>query len=102
LRKHQVVAEIEIEEEALALSFFRDERHACRGRIARGLPLDASSIQPDLAVARPVQTEHGFEEFGSPGADEAEQSDDLPAPERERHVGEAGLSREAAEFEQGR
>jgi len=50
------------------------------GRVLRVAKRDALAVQMNLAAAARSQAQEAFEQFGSTGADQARESDDLPGP----------------------
>ena len=76
------MAEIEIEQQALAMALFRHEHDAGARRVARRSKRDRRAVDADLAGGWTMQAEDRFEQFRAAGADESEEADDLSARHR--------------------
>jgi hypothetical protein len=77
------VAEIEIEEQCLAVAFFGNQHDAGAGGIARRSKRDRGAVDADLAGGRSMQAEDRFEQLGAAGSDETEDAGNLAAPHAE-------------------
>ena len=101
-RQQQVLADRQVEEEPLRLPHLGLQHDATADRVGRRLRRERLAIHAHRARVGAMQAEDGLDDFGAPGADEAEQADDLALAHLQVDAAEMGTSRQSAHVEADR